>query len=145
MEDSKKWNQRIPDCLGITLSLFEIVRQSSGSTHNIPADVLHALHLVLGTPLTPALDLIDDNKVTILSSPSGRWIYQVKGSSGTPYICFPNSTYCQCPAYKFGVLKRQEYIMCKHVIAARLASALSTTKTTEISNEAISDVLINLE
>ena len=30
-----------------------------------------------------------------------RLVFQVIGSSGTPYICFNSSHYCSCPAFTF--------------------------------------------
>lgn len=84
-------------------------------------------------------------QVTKVVSTSGRWVYQVIGSSGTPYVCFPHSIFCQCPAFKFSVLKKRESVICKHVLAARLATAMGMIEEKCVSDEYIRDVLTHLD
>nr|XP_006821894.1 PREDICTED: zinc finger SWIM domain-containing protein 7-like [Saccoglossus kowalevskii] len=62
---------------------------------------------------------------------SGRIIFQVIGSSGKPYTCFPSSNYCSCLSFTFSVLKRRDISMCKHVLAMHLSAAMK--KYEEIS------------
>ncbi|CAL4115305.1 unnamed protein product, partial [Meganyctiphanes norvegica] len=79
--------------------------------------------------------------ISVLKSPSGRWLYQVMGSSGIHYVVLPNSNVCQCPAFKFAVVKRRDSIMCKHVLAARLAEAMCTFEEKMVSDYYIMDIL----
>lgn len=78
-------------------------------------------------------------------SNSGRWVYQVTGSSGTPYVCLPHSVFCQCMAFKFAVLKRRERPLCKHVLASRLATEMGVVEEKKVSDEYIMDILANMD
>ncbi|XP_021357252.1 zinc finger SWIM domain-containing protein 7-like isoform X1 [Mizuhopecten yessoensis] len=95
----------------VTEQLLKEVEHSYKSTGRLTDEILSALQFVFQTTLLPALDLVDQRNVTRLSSPSGRIIYQVVGSSGTPYTCLATSIYCSCPAYRFSVLLKQDHIM----------------------------------
>ena len=78
-------------------------------------------------------------------SSSGRWVYQVTGSSGTPYVCLPHSVFCQCMAFKYAVLKRREHPICKHVLASRLATEMKLVEEKTVSDEYLADILANME
>ncbi|KAK3871945.1 hypothetical protein Pcinc_022943 [Petrolisthes cinctipes] len=136
---------RVPDVSAVVAGLLQVVEEQQKSSGTISPEVLRSLNLVHSHSLTNALDLIDGNKVTKVVSTSGRWVYQVIGSSGTPYVCFPHSVFCQCPAFKFSVLKKRESVICKHVLAARLATAMGVTEEKFVSNEYIVDVLTHLD
>lgn len=77
-------------------------------------------------------------------SNSGRWLYQVTGSAGTPYYCFPHSIYCQCMAFKYAILRRRERPLCKHVLAARLADEMGLAEEKKVSDEYVMDVLAHV-
>ncbi|KAL4224230.1 Zinc finger SWIM domain-containing protein 7 [Mactra antiquata] len=125
--------------------LFAELKTVYAETGKVTDEVLSALNNVLQTPLLPALDLVDSKNVTLLVCPAGRKLYQVVGSSSTPYTCFESNNYCSCPAYKFSVLKKEEHSMCKHVLAVKLSNALGVTKELQVSNEEITDLLLHLE
>ncbi|XP_050408211.1 zinc finger SWIM domain-containing protein 7 isoform X2 [Patella vulgata] len=109
-------------------------------------EILSALQFVYQTPLLPALELIDNESVTLITSSNGRQVYQVVGSAGTRYYtCFTSSKYCSCPAYRFSVLKKEDYIMCKHVLAIELCKAMDLLKTNEISDKELSTIIQELE
>ncbi|KAK3598988.1 hypothetical protein CHS0354_024664 [Potamilus streckersoni] len=74
-------------------------------------EVLSALQCVFQDSLLPALDLVDKRSVSRVTCPAGRSLYQVVGSSGTPYTCFTSSVYCSCPAYRYSVLLKEEHMM----------------------------------
>lgn len=136
---------RCPDSVLVVQGLLSVVKEEYNSKGQLSTEVLHSLYTVHGQSLLNALDLIDSKKITITTSTSGRWLYQVTGSFGTPYVCLPNSIFCQCPAFKYSVVKRSENLMCKHVLAAWLASAMGVAEKKEVSDEYIQDVLANIE
>jgi len=76
--------------------------------------------------IVAALDLIDREHVTKYSTPWGRVVYEVLGSTAT-YTVFPDlsNPYCTCPAFAYAVLISESHLMCKHVLATRLAQQLS--------------------
>ncbi|GAA5929279.1 uncharacterized protein JCM15063_004108 [Sporobolomyces koalae] len=81
--------------------------------------------------LKDALDLVDRDQVVRVNLPNGNKLYQVAGSSGTPYNVLPELAggYCPCPAYSLNVLARAtdrstwtgSLNQCKHLLACRLA------------------------
>uniref|UniRef100_A0A8C4NJQ0 Zinc finger SWIM-type containing 7 n=1 Tax=Eptatretus burgeri TaxID=7764 RepID=A0A8C4NJQ0_EPTBU len=73
------------------------------------------LAFVFGAPTLPALDLVDNRSVSRLLSPSGRYAYQVLGSSGTVYTCSANSLYCSCPAFLYSVVRKSDVLLVSSV------------------------------
>ena len=94
-----------------------------------------SLQSVFQQPLLGALDLIDQDSVIKVTCPAGRNLYQVRGTSGTTYYCFTSSNYCSCPSFIFTVVKKEDVLYCKHVIAALIGEALG-----RVDNKQISDV-----
>ncbi|XP_045172471.1 zinc finger SWIM domain-containing protein 7-like [Mercenaria mercenaria] len=129
----------------VTGQLFEELKRVYQETGKVTDEVLSALSNVLQAPLLPALDLVDNRSVSLLVCPAGRQLYQVVGSSGTPYTCFKGNHYCSCPAYRFSILKKEEHTMCKHVLAVKLSDAMDVTKKLEVTDKELTDMLINLE
>ncbi|XP_052103349.1 zinc finger SWIM domain-containing protein 7-like isoform X4 [Mytilus californianus] len=103
------------------------------------------LSFVYQSPLLPALDLVDHRNVSHMTSPSGRSVYQVIGSSGTPYTCFTTSLYCSCPAFRYSVLMKDDHLMCKHVLAIKLSEAMKLTKTLEVTDDEMATLLKTIE
>ncbi|KAG7098851.1 hypothetical protein E1B28_000754 [Marasmius oreades] len=97
----------------------------------LPEDFIHALHSFFPDSLIlAALDLIDRQCVIKNISPWGHIQFDVLGSTATYTVLVnlsvtPVSAYCTCPAFVFAVLISQSHIMCKHILAARLAQKLS--------------------
>lgn len=130
------------------LSDQEIVRNSgrrlideAGSkykaTGTISVEILLALHALFGNVLSGALDLVDRGLVTgVRGDKSGRRLLCVKGSSGIRYTIFESSHYCCCPSYQFGVLGKGG-LVCKHLLAARIAEACGRVETEEVKEEQI--------
>ena len=56
---------------------------------------------------------------------SGRTCWQVRGKSGAKeeYLVFPTH-YCSCRAFQWDVLSKGEQLICKHMLAVRIAEAL---------------------
>ncbi|KAM4726997.1 zinc finger SWIM domain-containing protein 7 isoform 2-T2 [Anableps anableps] len=99
------------------------------------------LKFVFGTCALPALDLVDQRSVTCLSSPSGRKAFQVIGASGRLYTCFLYCHYCPCPAFTYTVLRRNQGLLCKHILAIYLCQAMAVTQQESVSDQQMSAVL----
>lgn len=126
--------------------LFTEVGRIYKETKTIPDNVLSALHFVFpGGSLVQAMDLVEKQSVSRLASPSGRDLYQVIGSTGTPYMCFTTSEFCSCYSYRYAVLKKSEHAMCKHVLAIRLSEAMGLTKYQEVSDQEVSNIIKNMD
>ncbi|KAF9070064.1 hypothetical protein BDP27DRAFT_642085 [Rhodocollybia butyracea] len=122
------------------LRLADIVIDSLDcDSQYLTEDFLHKLHEILpDTLILAALDLIDQRKVTESTTPWGFVEYEVMGSNATRnvYIALPKtlvSSYCTCPAFNYAVLETGQSLMCKHVLAVRLAVRLNMCVKQEIS------------
>ncbi|TNN82716.1 Zinc finger SWIM domain-containing protein 7 [Liparis tanakae] len=99
------------------------------------------LKFVFGPCALQALDLVDQHSVTCLSSPSGRKAFQVVGGSGRLYTCFVSCHYCPCPAFAYTVLRRNEGLLCKHLLAVYLCQATGGTRQESVSDQQMSTLL----
>ncbi|KAK7088542.1 zinc finger SWIM domain-containing protein 7-like [Littorina saxatilis] len=108
-------------------------------------EILSALHFVYHASLQSALELVDKAAVTQVVSASGRSVYQVIGSSGTPYTCFKTSHYCSCPAFTYSVLHKEDHMMCKHHLAVELSNMTGKTKTLNVTDQQLADMLAMIE
>ena len=121
---------------------------------------------LFGQSLFEALDLVDNGKVTLLSSSSGRQIIQVDHRASNhelPLLCMVDANFCTCHNYKFhGKLNclffkqlnlfvvyylfnegigKEEFILCKHLIASKIAVALNGCKREVISNDEMKNII----
>ena len=107
---------------------------------------LLSLHSVFPQQLQPALELVEQEAVTLYTytTPSlTRTLWMVQGSTGNQYIilglCPPSATstpspgYCSCPSFVYSVLVRGDAALCKHQLAAHLATATGLCKTEHLS------------
>ncbi|XP_057391561.1 zinc finger SWIM domain-containing protein 7 [Balaenoptera ricei] len=108
----------------------------------IPDEHLLSLKFVFGSSAVQALDLVDRQSVTLLSSPSGRRVYQVLGSSGRTYVCLASCHYCSCPAFAFSVLRKSDSLLCKHLLAVYLSQVMRTCQQLSVSDKQLTDVLL---
>ncbi|KAF8222940.1 hypothetical protein L208DRAFT_1319640 [Tricholoma matsutake] len=97
----------------------------------LPDELLRRLHCILPENIIlAALDIIDCEGVIKYIIPQGYPQYEVLGSTAT-YSVFldmalaPMPFYCTCPAFSYVVLSSRLHIMCKHILATRLANKLS--------------------
>ncbi|GLB37682.1 putative SWIM zinc finger [Lyophyllum shimeji] len=80
--------------------------------------------------VTGALDILDRESVIKYTTPCTYPQYEVLGTSDI-YTVFLDMTlsampfYCSCPAFSYAVLSSGSHMMCKHVLAARLANKLA--------------------
>ncbi|XP_037322545.1 zinc finger SWIM domain-containing protein 7 [Pungitius pungitius] len=121
--------------------LFRDIQTTHQETSQIPDDLLIALQFVFGQCALQALDLVDQHSVTCLSSPSGRKAFQVIGGSGRLYTCFASCHYCPCPAFAYTVLRRNEGLLCKHILAVYLCQAVGATRQESVSDQQMSALL----
>lgn len=124
--------------------LLTCIRKEKEQSGTISDELLSSLHSVFQQPLLGALDLIDQDSVTKLTCPAGRTLYQVRGTSGASYYCFTSSNYCSCPSFIFTILKKEDALYCKHVIAALVGEALGRVVDKQISDEEFSKLLSDL-
>ncbi|XP_040038121.1 zinc finger SWIM domain-containing protein 7 [Gasterosteus aculeatus] len=121
--------------------LFRDIQKTHQETSQIPDDLLIALKFVFGSCALQALDLVDHHSVTCLSSPSGRKAFQVIGGSGRLYTCFASCHYCPCPAFAYSVLRRNDGLLCKHLLAIYLCEAVGGTLQESVSDQQMSALL----
>ncbi|KAK2077134.1 hypothetical protein QBZ16_004768 [Prototheca wickerhamii] len=99
----------------------------------------------LGTSDIPALQRICDALLGSVESTGHLTDEQLgrcqAGPSSEPYLVFPTS-YCECQAFQFDVLSKQELLLCKHQLAAKLAKALGTLRCSLVDDLAIADLLL---
>ncbi|XP_026184625.1 zinc finger SWIM domain-containing protein 7 [Mastacembelus armatus] len=121
--------------------LFRDIQKTHQESSQIPDDLLIALKFVFGPCALQALDLVDQRSVTCLSSPSGRKAFQVMGGSGCLYTCFVSCHYCPCPAFAYAVLRRNEALLCKHILAIYLCQAMGVALQESVSDQQMSMLL----
>ncbi|XP_049494038.1 zinc finger SWIM domain-containing protein 7 [Panthera uncia] len=107
----------------------------------IPDEHLSLLKFIFGPSAIQALDLVDRQSITLISSPSGRRVYQVLGSSGKTYTCLASCHYCSCPAFAFSVLRKSDSLLCKHLLAVYLSQVTGTCRQLKVSDKQLTDVL----
>ncbi|KAE9411184.1 hypothetical protein BT96DRAFT_1570 [Gymnopus androsaceus JB14] len=133
------------ELLRLADTIIDSLDQDSES-HYLTEDSLLKLHNVFpDTILLAALDLIDQRKVTESTTPWGFIEYEVLGSNATHivYITLPKAlttSYCTCPAFNFAVLETGQSLMCKHVLATRLAVRLDLCVKQQISLDYLATV-----
>ncbi|KAM6163758.1 zinc finger SWIM domain-containing protein 7 [Rhynchocyon petersi] len=111
----------------------------------IPDEHLLSLKFLFGSSAMQALDLVDRKSITLISSPSGRRVYQVLGSSGKTYTCLMSCHYCSCPAFAFSVLRKNESLLCKHLLAVYLSQITGTCQQLSISDKQLTNMLLTEE
>ncbi|KAF4112844.1 hypothetical protein G5714_005389 [Onychostoma macrolepis] len=127
--------------LSVAEQLLKDLQRTYSETNQIPDDLLIALRFVFGQCALQALDLLDQRSVTCVSSPSGRKAFQVLGGSGRLYTCFTSCHYCPCPAFSFSVLRRNESLMCKHLLAVCLSQAMGLCQQEQVSDQQMTHIL----
>lgn len=89
--------------------------------------------------LEHAMDTIDvDSGRTkavreIKESGSGRKCWKVRGSQGNEYLCLDQ--YCSCPSFMQLCRGHEMRVVCKHMVAVRLAKALHLVEYKEVNRE----------
>ncbi|XP_056314640.1 zinc finger SWIM domain-containing protein 7 [Danio aesculapii] len=127
--------------VSVSEQLLKDLQRTYSERKQIPDDLLIALRFVFGPSALQALDLVDQRTVTCVSSPSGRKAFQVLGGSGRLYTCFTSCHYCPCPAFSYTVLRRNESLMCKHLLAVVLSQAMGLCQQEQVSDQQMTHIL----
>ncbi|XP_044286365.1 zinc finger SWIM domain-containing protein 7 [Varanus komodoensis] len=122
--------------------LLKAIEKAFGETSHVPDDHLLALKFIFGASAVPALDLVDRRAVTRVVSPSGRMVYQVAGSSGKRYTCYASCHFCTCPAFVYSVLRKDETLVCKHLLAIYLSRAVGACQELTVPDEQLTRLLL---
>ncbi|KAJ7188325.1 hypothetical protein C8R46DRAFT_877744, partial [Mycena filopes] len=97
------------------------------------------------TLVLAALDLIDRGNVLKCIGPT-RYHFNVLGSTATYKVFLdmpgPIPTYCTCPAFSFLVLSAESYLMCKHVLAARIAQQMGRCVDQPLNSDELASVIM---
>ncbi|XP_004685121.1 PREDICTED: zinc finger SWIM domain-containing protein 7 [Condylura cristata] len=123
----------------------ELLREMAAAVREsarIPDEHLLSLKFIFGSSAFQALDLVDRQAITLISSPSGRNVYQVLGSSGKTYTCLASCHYCSCPAFAFSVLQKSDSLLCKHLLAVYLSQVTQTCQQLSVSDKQLTDILL---
>ncbi|XP_041749136.1 zinc finger SWIM domain-containing protein 7-like [Coregonus clupeaformis] len=99
------------------------------------------LRFVFGSCALQALDLVDQRSVTCVSSPSGRTAYQVMVRPGLLYTCYTSCHYCACPAFAYTVLRKNESLLCKHILVGNLSQVMGLSQQETLSDQQMSCIL----
>lgn len=95
-----------------------------------------------------ALELVENHSITLLEDVDHRRrIFRVEGSSqgGDPeYYCYRYANYCTCPAFLYKIMSQARSILCKHLIAVRIAEATGTSSKRLEDFDTIALLLENL-
>eukprot|EP00045_Choanoeca_perplexa_P000527 m.14871 g.14871 ORF g.14871 m.14871 type:complete len:146 (-) comp10362_c0_seq2:30-467(-) len=100
----------------------------------IDNDVLSSLLALFGHTLEQALNLVDRRAVCKYTTASGRTVCEINSTSGQSYIVLLDARFCSCHAYEYTVLKHSA-LLCKHLLAAEIATRLDNAITTEALSE----------
>uniref|UniRef100_A0A3P9BHY8 Zinc finger, SWIM-type containing 7 n=1 Tax=Maylandia zebra TaxID=106582 RepID=A0A3P9BHY8_9CICH len=126
------WRSLESDCLRLWTGVF----YTDDEFKQVPF-----IQFVFGSCALQALDLVDQHSVTCLTAPSGRKAFQVTGGSGRLYTCFLSCHYCPCPAFAYSVLRRNDGLVCKHILAVYLSQAMAATQQESVSDQQMSLLL----
>ncbi|XP_043355453.1 zinc finger SWIM domain-containing protein 7 isoform X2 [Dermochelys coriacea] len=122
--------------------LLKEIKKAFQETSHVPDDLLLALKFVFGSSAVAALDLVDQHSVTRIVSSSGRAVYQVLGSSGKLYTCYASCHFCTCPAFAFSVLRKNDSLVCKHILAMYLSQATGACQELSVSDQQLTSILL---
>ncbi|KAM4797455.1 zinc finger SWIM domain-containing protein 7 [Rhinophrynus dorsalis] len=122
--------------------LLQEIRLTYQETSQLSDELLLGLKFIFGPTALYALDLVDRHSVSQVTSPSGRTAFQVIGSSGKTYTCYSSCHYCSCPAFSFSVLRKNDSMVCKHILAVYLSRAIGTCQELTVSERQMSDILL---
>ncbi|XP_072326134.1 zinc finger SWIM domain-containing protein 7 [Scyliorhinus torazame] len=122
--------------------LLKKVKRIYQQLSQLTDELLLALKFVFGPAALQALELVDRRAVTLVNSHSGRSLYQVEGSSGQVYHCLSSCLYCSCPAFLYSVLRRNDNILCKHLLAVYLCQAMGVVHQLTVTDKQLTSLLL---
>jgi predicted nucleic acid-binding Zn finger protein len=102
--------------------------------HRLADTLDKKLEDIFGERYRKAMSLIEGGSVKCyIFRPSGRVIWEVKGSRGV-YQVMPHINFCSCDDYYFRVMDAKKQL-CYHLIAQRLAYALNRFEKMEFPDK----------
>nr|XP_029527726.1 zinc finger SWIM domain-containing protein 7-like [Oncorhynchus nerka] len=117
----------------VSEQIFKDIQKTEEKTL-IADDLLIAIRFVFGSCALQALDLVDQRSVTCVSSSSGWTAYQVGSGTGRWCTCYTSCHYCPCPAFTYTVLRKNESLLCKHILVAYLSHAMGLSQQDNYTN-----------
>ena len=133
--------------------------------HSLPAPtfpLVDRLHSLVPGTIEKALVYYEADSVTcVTAKPSGRQVFEVRGTNALPYVCFAH--FCSCPAFLNSCILKQDELFvrlasqrmtshhlhlltlspthphpqCKHQLAVRLAQATGRFSTRHQNGEVV--------
>jgi predicted nucleic acid-binding Zn finger protein len=95
---------------------------------------LTSLYETFGPRFTKAFEALKENRVKkYVFKPSGRTVWIVVGKE-RDYLIMPKAEFCTCDDFYFRVLEREVHL-CYHLIAQKMANALSWYESLEERDE----------
>lgn len=128
----------------IASQLFKEIAEEWNTVGEISDSLIRDVITLFPSIIYPAFDIVDRRNVKKLISPSGRYLYQVASKSDQWYPCMLEANYCPCPSYQFSVVNKDEWIMCKHLLATNLAISLDYVLEISVPNQRITQLLSEL-
>lgn len=126
----------------VTNDLFSEMERIYSEEGKFSDESLLALHAVCGAPLERALEMLEKDCVTLLTTSNDiRQALQVSGGRGELYTLLPNINFCPCLAYAHQVVSARTHVTCKHVLAARLSQMMGRTVRKEATPEEVARIL----
>ncbi|KAI1283818.1 Zinc finger SWIM domain-containing protein 7 [Halotydeus destructor] len=111
----------------------------------IPLKAIHALTAIFGNDAASAVHLVESEKVYLLETDEHRQVFKVESEEGREdYYCLKHSFYCTCPQYQYRGILSKETLLCKHILATRLAEAMKIITYRYIDDEAFVAILTNV-
>ncbi|XP_067937425.1 zinc finger SWIM domain-containing protein 7-like [Watersipora subatra] len=97
-------------------------------------DALSSLNILFPGITVGALDILDQGHIVKLQTLTGRHIFQVSSPSGL-FHCFDvEPLSCYCTEFKANISRMTSSIMCKHLLAIRLAQHLDRVVVRNIAD-----------
>lgn len=92
---------------------------------------------MFGAVLERSLDILEKYTtfVAYTTADKSRILIEIKGDNDRCYRVFPRINYCPCRSFKHQVIERKAQILCKHVLAARIALILGKTTEHEVTQD----------
>ncbi|KAJ8711429.1 hypothetical protein PYW07_008671 [Mythimna separata] len=133
---SNSSSTRIPVVAECVLNHVE-KRITESENKQLLDEELLSLHSVFGAVLERALDILEKHPtfVAYTTTNKTRTLIEIQGENDRCYRVFPRINYCPCRSFKHQVLERKAQVLCKHVLAARIAQILGRTADHEVTQD----------
>lgn len=129
-------SSKIPALADCVLLQVENRIKESENKQLLDEDLL-SLHAVFGAVLERALDILEKYPtfVAYTTANKTRTLIEIQGENDRCYRVFPRINFCPCRSFKHQVIERKAQILCKHVLAARIAQILGRITDHEVTGD----------